>query len=161
MFRLQRGERRPLRSYVHPNAQVKVLHLCNGNFFRSAFGIAYARLHYPEFEHVSAGARQEQYGLPCYPIVVDAAREHGYDLSEHRTSMLRPELLEGVDLVLAAEAWHESELRGRGYEGPVAISNEPDVSLNGLPRPEQIAILRRSFVRIGAFVDQHLLRLVV
>jgi low molecular weight protein-tyrosine phosphatase len=92
---------------VEAGDRFKIVVVCTGNQFRS-----------PLAEHV---LRRATRGLPvdvrsvgvldrdpvgALPEALDAARELGLDLSNHRTCVLTPEPLDGADLVIGFERAH-------------------------------------------------------
>lgn len=92
---------------MEPRDRFKIVVVCTGNRFRS-----------PLAEHV---LRRAADGLPvdvrsvgvldlgavgALPEALEAARELGLDLSDHRTCVLTPEPLDGADLVLGFERAH-------------------------------------------------------
>lgn len=86
----------------------KVVNVCTGNICRSPFAEASLRSHLAEHPQVtvrSAGTHADD-GRLAPPPAQGVASAHGLSLETHRARFLDPEVLAGVDLVLAMSREH-------------------------------------------------------
>ncbi len=91
-----------------------LLFVCTGNTCRSPLAEAFARLEAErrsmDVTIASAGTFAAE-GSPASAHSIRAAERRGADLSAHRSRRLRPETLEGADLVLAMTPGHLTAVR--------------------------------------------------
>ncbi len=91
---------------------LRLLVVCTANICRSVMA-EYLLRHEAdvrglELEVSSCGLRRD--GDPPSPDVVEVMGERGLDVGAHRSRRFRPELLDGVDLVVTMERFHAREL---------------------------------------------------
>jgi protein-tyrosine-phosphatase len=104
-------------SEVQPTTY-NLLFVCTGNSCRSPLAEAIARREIAErgWSHVavaSAGIAAAP-GAPASDGAVQAAREQGIDLSQHRSQPLTPQLINWADLILAMSASHMASVADLG-----------------------------------------------
>jgi protein-tyrosine-phosphatase len=95
-----------------------LLFVCSGNTCRSPMAAAIARRLLAErgWTHVrveSAGT-SAIFGAPASANAIEAAREHGLDLTGHRSAPLTPDRLEWADVVLAMGPAHLANIAALG-----------------------------------------------
>jgi protein-tyrosine-phosphatase len=106
-------------------ATFNLLFVCTGNTCRSAMaeGIARRELEERGWRHVrvaSAGLAARDGGGAAGNAVAVAGR-HGVDLAEHRTRLLRSDMVEWADLVLVMSPGHLDALRRGGAGDKAAL----------------------------------------
>lgn len=94
----------------------RILFVCTGNLCRSPMAAAILRRRLAEdpertqWRVDSAGLWAED-GLPASRFAVTAMAERGYDLSEHRSQSVTPDLVAQADLILGMTPSHVEALR--------------------------------------------------
>ncbi|HKY97391.1 MAG TPA: low molecular weight protein arginine phosphatase [Gemmatimonadaceae bacterium] len=94
---------------------MKILFVCSGNTCRSPLAEAIARkliaaAGRTDLEVSSAGTSAWD-GSPASDGALLVGMERGLDLSEHRSRLLTPEIIQGADLVLAMSPSHLSRIK--------------------------------------------------
>ncbi len=101
-------------------SRYRICVVCTGNICRSPMAEYLLREAIDEaglgdlVEVSSAGTSSEEHGNPIDPRTADALARHGHpDLGwdEHRARRFDRSWFDGLDLVLAADRWHERTLR--------------------------------------------------
>lgn len=88
-----------------------VLFVCSGNTCRSPLAEGIAKKVFParllkEIKFSSAGVSAVE-GLPASPLAVEVAKEHGIDISRHRTRLLSKRLVQEADLIVVMAGKHK------------------------------------------------------
>jgi protein-tyrosine phosphatase len=110
----------------------RLLVLCLGNICRSPYAERRLRSLLGDLEVRSAGLLEA--GRPPPALALQVAREHGIDLSEHRSIQLPDEWLGWADLVLVMNRRQAAEVGARC----VAASSSPLIEWLGDFDPERI-----------------------
>jgi len=102
----------------HPGKPFRLLFVCTGNTCRSPLAEVIARRAaadhgWSQLEVRSAGIATVNGGSASEGSERTATR-HGLDLSDHRSTMLTPELLDWADLVLTMSPLHLARVREEG-----------------------------------------------
>lgn len=84
----------------------RILVLCTGNICRSPYGEAKLKSLLPDLTITSAGIATEKSGLvdkPADPMAIAAAKDFGFDISNHRAKQVTQQLVDDCDLIFAME----------------------------------------------------------
>ncbi|MCZ7458237.1 low molecular weight protein-tyrosine-phosphatase [Streptomyces sp. WMMC940] len=96
----------------------RILTVCLGNYCRSPLAAeVLARLAGAAVEVQSAGIRDKWAGKPAHPMMIAAAAERGFDLTDHRGQQVTPELMEWADVILAMDGSNLRALLDLADEG--------------------------------------------
>jgi protein-tyrosine-phosphatase len=106
----------------------RILFICTGNTCRSPMAAGYfrhllAKAGRSDVEVVSAGTFAGN-GEPASAAAVQALREHGVDLSGHRSAPLSVALLQDADLIVTLTASHRRHV---GAMSPTALARTRDL----------------------------------
>lgn len=141
------------RAALRRRAQMRsLLVVCHGNICRSPFGAALLARHL-----ASAGVRVRSAGFvgpdrACPENALVAAARWGADLSEHRSTLLMPDLVRAADLILVMDPAQGRMICERFGRSPRAI-----VALGDLdPAPLQVRAVRDPVEQgTDAFLDSY------
>lgn len=108
-----------------------ILVVCTGNACRSpiAAGLLKEAFKKKRVIVTSAGTRAPVGSSPT-KFAIEVAQELGVDISRHRARLLRPEMVEGADLVLVMEERHKEIVREMAPEAEVKtkfLGGYPDI----------------------------------
>jgi protein-tyrosine phosphatase len=109
----------------------RILVLCHGNICRSPLLQAALTRHLAERQRsdvVVSSAGFGGAGRPTPPSGVAVAREMGFDLSAHRSTVLTAADLQRADLIVVMSGGQENDVRWRGAPGhvPVVVLGDVD-----------------------------------
>ena len=141
-----------------------ILVLCTGNICRSPFAEALLRAQAREAGreiHTRSAGLMAATDQPADDLAIAVGRDHGVDLSAHRSQRVTPELLRWADLVLVMEAVHRAELIRIAPTATGKIFLLGHWSGEEIPDPylEDRARFEESFEMIAAGVDAWLRRI--
>jgi len=100
-----------------PGAARSFLFVCFGNIMRSPMcGALLSRelayLHNPQLTVMSAGLNSSP-GRPAHPWAVEAAKEFGVSLEDHRARSLTPEMVDSADVIFVMDYQNQVQLLSR------------------------------------------------
>jgi protein-tyrosine phosphatase len=130
----------------------KILVVCLGNHCRSPLAAAIlTRRGGPAVDVRSAGLHPRRHiDRPAHPLMITAAAELGYDLTDHRGAALTPELLTWADAILAMDQAVIAELQQRA--GP---ADRPKIQLylTGVDVPDPWGKEAADFADCAALIE--------
>ena len=99
--------------------QINILFLCTGNTCRSPIAkvIFEDMLSRSELRHrvrVDSAGAMPAGGGPASAFAVEVCREHGLELSSHRSKTVTERLIEDSDLIIVMQASHQDHLQRSG-----------------------------------------------
>ncbi len=95
-------------------AMRRVLVVCHGNIYRSAFVGQYLRQHLPDHVSVRSGGFHPAVGRPAPERHVLASRRYGVDLAGHRSAMIGSPEVEWADTIVLMDSRNWQELVNLG-----------------------------------------------
>ncbi|MAJ61631.1 MAG: hypothetical protein CBC48_17815 [bacterium TMED88] len=141
-----------------PKSVSNALVICHGNICRSPFAEALLQSMMPSLSVKSAGLAATG-GDPAQPGALRAAREFGFDLSDHRSTPLKRSDLEWADLILGMEGRHVmavKQLLGGPASNVVTVGDFLERSPHLIPDPwgQSDDYFRRVFAQITAGTEK-------
>ena len=131
---------------------MKIGFLCFGNICRSPFAEYYAKARYPDYEFSSYGFfPQEERLSPLYAL--EAAQAFGVDLATHRSRIVTPEIMQGLDVVLIMDQSNLADFCQTCSEHACKLYNLDPVREIEDPYGRPLPVFQRVYAEIAESID--------